>query len=96
MVYCKFGHTAEDSQFRVMTIENEDNRNLRIFEEDDFLLKYLLCTVCLFLWHARKHQVCSGKQSAIVLCYIFRSSCSLNQYGEWNVTMVLYIRFHRQ
>ena len=72
-----------------MTIENDDNRNLRIFEEDDLLVKYLLCTICLFLWHTRKDHVCNGKQSDTVLCYIFRSSCSLNQYGEWYVTMVL-------
>ena len=31
-----------------------------IFVEDDLLVKYLLCRVCLFLWHTSQHHVCSG------------------------------------
>ena len=62
--------------------------------------KYLLCTVCLFLWHTRKHHVCNGKQQDIVLCYIFRYFCSFNQSDEWHVTginvLFVYIRFHKQ
>ena len=28
--------------------------------EDDLLVKYFLCRVCLFLWHTSQHHVCSG------------------------------------
>ena len=63
-------------------IEHDENRKVEF-------LRRMTCTVCLFLWHTRKHHVCSGKQSDIVLCYIFRYFCSFNQYGEWHVTMVL-------
>ena len=31
-----------------------------ISKEDDLLLKYLSCRMCLFLWHTREHDMCSG------------------------------------
>ena len=33
---------------------------LGISEEEDLLVKYLLCRMCLFVWDIRKHDMCSG------------------------------------
>ena len=67
---------------------------LGISEEDALLVKYLSCTICIFLRNIGKYDMCSGQTSDIVCCYIFRSSCSFNQHGEWNSTEVLTFLFN--
>ena len=54
-----------------------------------FIVKYVSCTICIFLRNTGKHDMCSGQKSDIVWCYIFRSYCSFNQHGEWNSTAIL-------
>ena len=49
---------------------------LKISEEDALLIKYLPCTMCIFLRNTGKHDMCSGQKSDIVWWYIFRSYCS--------------------
>ena len=39
---------------------------LGISEEDALLVKYLSCTICIFLRNAGKHDMCSGQKSDIV------------------------------
>ena len=67
---------------------------LGISEEDALLVKYLSCTVCIFLRITGKHDMCSGQKSDIVCCYILRSYCSCSQHGEWNSTAVLTFLFY--
>ena len=67
---------------------------LGISEEDALLVKYLSCTICIFLRNTGKHDMCSGQKSDIVWCYIFRSYCSFNLHGEWNSTAVLTFLFY--
>ena len=67
---------------------------LGISEEDTLLVKYLSCTICIFLRNTGKYDICSGQNSHIVWCDIFRSSCSFNQHGEWNSTVVLTFLFY--
>ena len=67
---------------------------LKISEEDALLVKYLSCTMLIFLSNIGMHDICSGETSDIVWCYIFRSYCSFKQYGEWNSTAVLIFLFY--
>ena len=67
---------------------------LKICEEDALLVKYLWCTMCIFLRNTGKHDVCSGQTSDIVWCCIFRSYCSFKQHGEWNSTALLIFLFY--
>ena len=67
---------------------------LGISEEDALLVKYLSCTMCIFLRNIGKHDMCSGQKSDIVWCCIFRSYCSFTQHGKWNSTAVLTFLFY--
>ena len=67
---------------------------LKTCEEDALLVKYLPCTMCIFVRNTGKHEMCSGQTSDIVWCYIFRSYCSFKQHGEWNSTAVLIFLFY--
>ena len=67
---------------------------LKISEENALLVKYLPCTMCIFLRNTGKHDMCSGQKSDIVWCYIFKSYCSFKQHGEWNSTAVLIFLFY--
>ena len=62
--------------------------------EDAVCVKYLSCTICIFLRHTGKYDMFSGQTSNIVWCYIFRLSRSFNQHGEWNLTVVLTFLFY--
>ena len=39
---------------------------LKISEEDALIVKYLPCTMCIFLRNTGKHDMCSGQKSDIV------------------------------